>query len=511
MGRKKGVLYSFLVILFELLSAFFVTPLIIRTLGQAEYGVYKLAYDVNAYLLLLDLGMSGAVTRFIAKYKTNGDKQSERVFLGIATVYYVGIAVITIVLGCVLIAVFPSAFSKGLDIYEIRLGQRLLAVIVLNYAVILGTTAYANTLVAYEQFEVLKGSASLRIVLKIICVSIALLNGKGSMGVVVIDLVLTIILRFYYMFYVLFRLSIRPQLHGVNSLFLKEVFSYSSFILLQMIATQLNSTIDSVLIGSMVEASAVIIAVYGVGSQIVQYFQSVGTAYNSVLMPGVVRLVEKKADSNELTKEMIKVGRLIFMVLVPIWVCFIVNGRQFVSLWAGDENVEAYVVASILMSVQLFVLTETIGYQILWAMNEHKEQACMKFVAVVLNIGLSVLLIQWDPLIGATIGTLISFLVGDIVVMNYVLKRKVKLNLIYYYKELLSGIVLCAACSAVAGILFNIIKIGDGWWTLMIRIIFMLLIYAITMIGVGLNSFEKEMMKTMILKCVPIANSKGRE
>ena len=61
MSRKIGVILSYILMIFEVLSTLLLTPIIIRTLGQAEYGVYKLVDSVNAYLLLLDLGVGNAI------------------------------------------------------------------------------------------------------------------------------------------------------------------------------------------------------------------------------------------------------------------------------------------------------------------------------------------------------------------------------------------------------------------------------------------------------------------
>ena len=54
MNRKIGVILSYIAMVFEVLSTLLLTPFIIRDLGEAEYGVYKLSASIVAYLLLLD-------------------------------------------------------------------------------------------------------------------------------------------------------------------------------------------------------------------------------------------------------------------------------------------------------------------------------------------------------------------------------------------------------------------------------------------------------------------------
>lgn len=80
MSRKIGVILSYALMIFEVLSTLLLTPFIISILGQAEYGVYKLVVAINAYLLLLDLGVGNAIIRYIAKYRVENDRNKERNF-----------------------------------------------------------------------------------------------------------------------------------------------------------------------------------------------------------------------------------------------------------------------------------------------------------------------------------------------------------------------------------------------------------------------------------------------
>lgn len=499
MNRKIGVLLSYVFMIFEVLSTLLLTPFIIRTLGQAEYGVYKLAAAVNAYLLLLDLGIGNAITRYIAKYRVSGERDTEEKFLGVATIFYLIIGLLTILIGIVLVIVFPSAFAKGLSTEEAFLGQKLLAISMTNSAITLGTAAYTNVIIAYEKFFISKGGAIAQIIIRIILTYCALLLGLGSVGIVIVNLLMTILYRGFNVLYVLLKLNLRPKFKNIDFLFVKEIIVYSSFIFLQMIATQLNSTLDQVLIGSLVESSAVILAVYSVGTQLVQYFQSIGSSFNGVLMPGVVKIVENGASAKELTNEMVRIGRLVFMVLILIWSGFLVNGKDFIVLWAGSKNENSYFVAIILMSVYLFILTESIGSQILWAMNKHKEQSVMKLIVILVNIVLTILLIKWNPLLGATIGTFISLLVGDVGVMNLIFRKKLHINLLNYYRGLFKGIVPSALFTTIVGCI-SCHFINGGWMSLAINLLIMVVTYSILMYFYGMNSYEKNLICGMINK-----------
>ncbi len=501
MNRKSGVAFSYFLLIAEVFSTLLFTPILIKSLGQAEFGVYKLVGAVTAYLGLLDLGIGNAIIRFMSKYRANNDIQRQQTFLGISTVYYLIVACIAVISGVVITIYFPSVFAKGLTPAEISKAQTLMYITTVNTAVVLGTSAYANTIFAYERFAFSKGTTIISTLLKVV-VGISLLKcGMGSVSIVVSQLVLTVIFRVMYVVYVISKLKIRPKLKGGNSAFLKEVISYSLLILLQMVATQINEMADQVLLGIFAASASVIISVYAVGSQIVQYFQSIGASMNNVLMPGVVRMVEKGANEKELQNEMTRIGRLIFMVLSIVWVVFLVFGKDFIILWAGRENSQGYTVAVSLMLPYLLIIPQSIGSQILWAKNKHLGQSIIKISVALANIFLTISLIKWNPLIGATIGTSVSLLLGDVGAMSFVFKKDIGLNLKTYYLDLLRGIVPCLLITLVTGLLIRCMHFSDyGWIGLVTNCTFMLAVYCLIMWLEGMNTYEKSLVNSILVK-----------
>lgn len=499
MNRKIGAVLSYVFMILEVLSTLLLTPLIISSLGDAEYGVYKLIASVTGYLLLLDLGMGNSVVRYIAKYKENNDKESSRKFVGVCVVFYSIISFVVLILGVVLITSFESIFAKGLSQSEIELSKKLLVLTVLNAAITLGTSVFNNIIIAYSRFAVAKGSAIIQIILRFGLTVLALQLGFKSLSIVAITLLLTIAIRLYYIVYVLYIIKLRPTFKNIDFTFIKDIISYSAFILLQMIATQINCYADQVLLGMFVSGSSVIIAVYGVGTQLVQYFQSMGQALGGILMPGVVKMVEKGATPKQLQDEMVRIGRFSLCILGIIFAGFLVNGQEFLVWWVKDGYSNSYYVALMLMFAYVFILSESIGTQILWAKNKHRLQSIIKFCIVVANVVLTIFLIKWKPLIGATIGTFISLMLGDVLCMNFVFKKEIGISLIEYYKGLLKGIVPCLIFSTVSGYLFSFIGLS-GIFSVVLNILVMLVVYFGSLWAFGFNKSEKDMLKSMFKK-----------
>lgn len=496
MGRKNGVIFSYILMIFESLSSILFTPYLIRCLGDSEYGIYGLVASVTAYLYLLDLGVGNAIVRYMAKYRFDGDKKNERNLMATVLIFYGIIAVIVLAVGVALNFFLPNIFGTGLSAQELELAGKMLQITVMTAAVSLFFSPVTKMIVAYEKFVLSKCIDIVKICVRVgLCCFVLAFGGKG-IAVVSINLFVTLGVGVFSMLYVFIKLKVTPHFKGIHFGFIKEIWGYTFFIMLQMVATQINSMVDHILIGAFVAASSTYLAIYTAATQITQYFQSVGSAVNGVLMPSVVKMVENDASVEELQTEMIKISRLIFMFLGIIFVGFALFGKDFMALWAGQDFKDGYYAALIIMFPMTLSLSQSIGTQILWALNKHKIQAVLKICLAVLNIFLTYLLIQWNSIIGASLGTGIALLLGDVVVMNIVFRKDIGISIWQYYVGTIKGILPALVVSGVAGYLFSFIGL-DGWIGLIVNVAFVCVVYVAAMCIFGLNKGERKMFARM--------------
>ena len=215
----------------------------------------------------------------------------------------------------------------------------------------------------------------------------------------------------------------------------------------------------------------------------------------------MVRLVESGANAKALQDEMVRIGRIVFMMLGMVFTVFLVNGTDFMVLWAGENYRQGYMVAAAIMVPTMFTLVQSIGNQILWAMNKHRTQAVVQIVSALINIVLTAFLIKWNPLVGAVVGSVIALTVGDVLCMNVMFKREIGISLMGYYKGLFKGILPSLLLSGGAGLLFNLIGLSKyGWLGLVVNCGVMVLVYGICMLSFGMNTSEKHMIFGMFKK-----------
>lgn len=69
---KMGTILSYVSIGIQNLIAILYTPVMLRLLGQSEYGLYQLGSSAVSYLGLLSFGFGSSYVRFYYQYRVEG-------------------------------------------------------------------------------------------------------------------------------------------------------------------------------------------------------------------------------------------------------------------------------------------------------------------------------------------------------------------------------------------------------------------------------------------------------
>lgn len=495
--RKKGAILSYILMVLEVFTGMFFTPFLIRSFGQAEYGVYSLVGSITAYLYLLDMGMGNSVIRYMAKYRVQKDDKKQSALMAVTLVFYFCIGILIITIGVVLKNNFQEIFARGLSPEQIERAKVMLSVTMLNAAVTLMLAPFHKTIIAFEHFTFSKAADIAKIILRVaISFAVLFMGGKG-IAIVVVNFIMTLCFGLLSVVYHCWRIKIKPVFGQIEKGFAKEIFSYSIIIFVQMLATQLNSMVDQILIGVMVASSAEIIGIYAIGTHLVTYLQTFASGITGILFPGVVRMVEKTPDVKQIENEMIRFGRILFMMLGLIYAVFVVFGDDFIQLWAGAENYQAYYVGVIIMLPMVITMSQSMGSQILWAKNKHKVQAILQIIVALSNIALTAILIRWNALLGASVATSITYFIGNVVIQNIVYKKHIGISMLSFYSGLFKGILPALGLCAVAGLLIQMLHL-EGWIGFIINCGCMVFIYAIFIWFKGMTEYEKQLIGSLL-------------
>ena len=130
---KAGVVLSYISTAASIVIQLVYMPVMIRLLGQSEYGLYSLVSGIVSYLSLFSLGFSGAYMRFFAK--SYGDKEKTASLNGMFLILFSVLATLALICGIVL-SFFPKQiFGDKLTVSELSKAKILMLILVINIAI----------------------------------------------------------------------------------------------------------------------------------------------------------------------------------------------------------------------------------------------------------------------------------------------------------------------------------------------------------------------------------------
>ena len=215
-----------------------------------------------------------------------------------------------------------------------------------------------------------------------------------------------------YVFFVHKRIGLHPSFKGVERGVLKEILGFSVFVFLANIVDILYWATDKLIIGWAVGSVAT--AVYNIGASFNGYITSLSTAVSGVLMPRITSMAVKDTPREEFTALFIKAGRLQFIIISFIVSAFIAFGRQFISLWAGPNYGQAYIVALLTMIPVTIPLIQNTGINMLYALNKHRFRSIVYACIAVLNVILTFWWVETFGIVGAAAATCVAYIIGNI-------------------------------------------------------------------------------------------------
>lgn len=498
--KKLGVILQYSQMALSILISFVYTPIMLRILGQSQYGIYNLANSIISYLSLLSLGFGSSYIRFYSLYKKDDDSVGLKRLNGLFLIVFFVIGAVALVCGLFSSQNGSLFFNNTYTTEDLRVARVLMTFMSINLALSFPTSVFTSYITSQEKFVFQKLLNMVKTVVSPFLTLPVLLLGYGSVGMVVVTTVITIGVDIANIMFCIFKLKMRFDFNKLDFRLLKEVAFFSSIIALNQVVDQINWATDKIVLGKVCGGAAV--AVYAIGSQINTYYLQFSTAISGVFVPQVHRIVS--SDKNEesvnmqLTDIFTKVGRVQFIIVMLILTGFIFFGKYFISKWAGKGYENAYYVAILLIVPATVPLIQNLGMEIQRAKNMHQFRGYVYLCMALLNVGISVLLAkQWGE-IGAAFGTTISLVLANGFVMNIFYHKKIKINIVYFWIEIAKFIPALIGPICL-GILLNI-KACGSLIDFVIRIFIYVIVYALSFYFIGMNGGEKEQVNKILCK-----------
>lgn len=477
---KWGVFLSYAYTFSQVIVNLFYVPLLLRGVGESEYGLYQLIGSLVAYMSIFNLMFQGTTTRYYCKYFAMGDTRGMESVLAVTRNIYRILSVAVVAIAAVGVPIFRLVYKNQLDAFEQNEASIMLVLVALNLIVTMHNSVNVSVITAHEKFSFLKGTQLFVAIAQPVAVIAVIRLLPYAAVISFTQLIMNGFCATVQRIYARKRLKAIPRMNDDYRKLYREILAFSSGIVLALVADQIFWNSNQLILGYIFGMS--IVAIYGIGVQIQRIYMMIGTAISNVFLPKISLVYHKDAALEKVSNEFINVGRLSAYPLLLVLTGFILFGRQFIYLWVGEGYGDVYWIVLALIIPLTIDLVQNIGLSILQVMNRYAFRGKIYFAMAILNIPIAYLLAMRFGAIGAALcsGVLMFSINGPVMNAYY---HHLGLDIWGFWKEFLRVAVpsaLLMVCGMSLQLLFPL-EI-ESWGLLIVVLVAYTVVFALTCI-----------------------------
>ena len=314
---------------------FFLSPFLIRTLGDAQYGVYALVVEITSYYSIADLGIRGAVGYFSARYAAANDLAMFR------RVSHAALSILAAAAALIVILSLAVAYSLPhwivLDTVEPDVARRVVLIMSAMFAFNLPASVFPAILYGLRRLDVTNlaelvyriGSAALAVVV---------LQAGYGLETFVATQALSALARTLVEASFVWRLGLGFRLlpSWPERTLARDLFSYGVRNTLINISQMIVSQLDLVVIASLLSARWV--TPFSIARSMIHYMGALISTVTRSLTPEFTRL-HTEGKTPELVDRYLRISRLVTLFAAWVATGLLVFGKCFLALWIGERYV----------------------------------------------------------------------------------------------------------------------------------------------------------------------------
>lgn len=440
-----------------------------RYLGVAGWGILSIALSVTGIFgVLTDLGLSSLTVREVARDKS------------LATKYFANTTAMKILLGFLTFGVI--ALVSHLAGYS----QEVINVIyIITISAILGsfTSVFFSIFQAYEKMEY---QALATIISNIIMLALTLTViylGLTVIGFAAVYVIVGIFGLLYILFIYLRKFSL-PKIE-IDIDFWKDTVKESLPFAITGIFISVYFWIDSFMLSIIIGND--VVGIYNAAYRLIFVLLFIPSLFITALFPVMSRHFESAKELLKIEYE--KSFKYLFIVAIFIFIYGLIFSNEIIMIIYGQKFFLSIIALQILIwVVPIIFLTSLLG-NILNASNKQRLVTIIAASNALLNIALNLVLIPKFSFVGASVATVITELLGFILMFYYVSRYYFRVPLKHYIlKPAINGLIVLA--------LIYILKTQLNW---IVAGFLGVLIYIVLLYALGIvNKDDMELLKEII-------------
>ena len=397
------------------ISSLLLTPFLINTLGQSQYGLWILILSILGWFKVIHLGFPSAVQRYITIYLEQKKFKAVNQVFSTSLVLFSILGLIAASL-LIMLSQIPEALGTESN-NKITLSFALLIFsLKVFWDLCMGSiNGFFSGLI---RFDVDANLSSLNVIIKSVLIYLLItdLNISGAIIAVLVADITSNVAKIYYVKKLYPALAFKFSL--VSRAELKKLFSFAKHIIAAGFTKAINTRIDPFIITKIFDLNAV--AFYSVAERLASHVEQFSLTISGVFQPVFTKMAANKTNMESL---FLQISYLNLFIASTLYCPLLIFGESFLTLWIGSEFSQAITLINILVFAFICSAFSISVIHVLIAQANHKLIAPLSLVAALANLGLSILLAHYFGLKGIALGTAIGSFLANVVFCLLMLKR----------------------------------------------------------------------------------------
>lgn len=448
--RKAGAVLSYVGLVVNAVVSFIYVPLLLSFLSVEEYGVYELIGSIIAYLSVMDMGLSTALSRYYVRERIRESEKAVKNLLAMAAIIYGVLTFFAILIGFGFDSVLDTLYGHSFTPDELSLAHQMMYLVIANCAIVLPGNWFLAIINAHEKFVFARLLNIVKYVLQTVIIILALLHDPSAFTVLFVQVIFNLLAVVLYIIYVKCNLKVTAKFSSWNWTLFRSMFVFCGLILLNLVFDQVFWKTGQIILGA--TCGSVSVAIYGIACKLITAgYMQVSTGVTSVFLPKLTAIAAKTEAMDEINDLFVKIGRIQAFLVWGVFAAFISIGQEFLVVWAGEDFELAYPATIILMAGLSISLIQNLGISVLQAKNKMGFRVGVYIVLAILDVVISIPISGAFGVIGCAFVAAILLLIGTGPIMNIYYWKNIGIDIPMFFKRV-SPLVVPAVLAA--GIVF---------------------------------------------------------
>ena len=415
----RNVITNYLRFFVSGLIGFLVTPVMVHTLGDREYGLWVAVFSLTGYFGLVDQGIRPSLVRYVSRAQAAGDRKDLARTLSSALALYTGAGVVVVIATLIAAARFGDWFR--IDPAQIETARTTILLAGVSLALGFPFGVFGAALSGFQRYDVANGLGIAIGILRALLFVLVLRLGGGIVHLAWVSLG-TNLLGHFCSWLAVQRIApgipVGPA--HVDGEHLRRVGAYSGFAFVGALASLLAFQTDSLVITAFLGTA--LVTPFALAAGLIDNVRSLVYSATWVLSPTASEM-ETLGETEKLQAMLVAGAKYSVLLAWPVLMGLIVFGPALLTTWVGGKYASSVPLLDVLrpggpqatsshvltlLALPTFLsLPQSAASSVLFGISRHKGVVFLSILNALIGLGLSIALVRPLGLAGVALGTAI--------------------------------------------------------------------------------------------------------